>query len=402
MSLFSNIPLEPKDPIFISNDKFNNSKAEHKMNLTFGVLMEPGNEPNLYQFKCVSKAQDIISKENLDHEYPPLTGLPDYNMAIQNLFFDKDSRVVKESRIMTVQGITGGAALTIGADLLSKLATKSIYLSNKTWSCYQGLFQKLEIKYYPYYDEKTKAIDFENMSLFFSKLEKGSVVSFIINSHNPTGLDLNLEQWGIIGKLCATNKIFVFFDIPYAGYSTGSFQTDITPVRLFESFGVEMFIAYSTEKNFGLYTDNCGAFMAILNKPKAISALKSHLIVCCRTLNSFPSLYPARIIIKILNTPELKELWESELKSISDDLKNKRQLVLKEFEHLNIPINNYVNQQGLYLFLDINQKQVDYLGDKYNVFVVPGGRVSISCISSKNVKVFAEAVKDTINNKDLI
>jgi len=274
MSVFQNVTNVPTDPLFLAYENYTNCKAKNKINLTIGTITEPGNESNLYEFKCVSKAQDLIAKEELDKEYPPLTGIPEYNSTIQNLFFDKDSNVVKEKRILTVQAITGGAALKIGADILRKLVAKSIYLSNKTWGFYTGLFQSLEIKYYPYFNEKTKTLDFENMVSFFKNLEKGSVVNLQLNCHNPTGIDLNLEQWEIIGKICAENKIFAFIDIAYLGFSSGSIQEDFAPVRLLERLGVEMFIVYCTEKNFGTYSDPVGNLIVILNKPQPINAIR--------------------------------------------------------------------------------------------------------------------------------
>lgn len=49
--------------------------------------------------------------------------------------------------------------------------------------------------------------------------------------------------------------MFVFFDIAYQGFSSGSVDVDASAVRLFADMGFELFVAQSFSKNFGLYSE---------------------------------------------------------------------------------------------------------------------------------------------------
>lgn len=50
-------------------------------------------------------------------------------------------------------------------------------------------------------------------------------------------------------------KLFVFFDMAYQGFASGSVEEDAWAVRFFVSMGFEMFCAQSFSKNFGLYSE---------------------------------------------------------------------------------------------------------------------------------------------------
>lgn len=50
-------------------------------------------------------------------------------------------------------------------------------------------------------------------------------------------------------------KLFVFFDSAYQGFASGSLDADAWAVRHFVSEGLELFVAQSFSKNFGLYSE---------------------------------------------------------------------------------------------------------------------------------------------------
>lgn len=75
----------------------------------------------------------------LDHEYLPITGLPEFTSAAARLIFGSDSSVIKEERVVSVQTISGTGANHLGALFISKFygwpqsGEKRVYLSDPTW-----------------------------------------------------------------------------------------------------------------------------------------------------------------------------------------------------------------------------------------------------------------------------
>ena len=78
-----------------------------------------------------------MNDETLDHEYLPITGLPEYTAAAAKLILGPSSVALTEGRTVSVQTISGTGANHLGALFLSRFykwnGTPRIYLSNPTW-----------------------------------------------------------------------------------------------------------------------------------------------------------------------------------------------------------------------------------------------------------------------------
>lgn len=73
----------------------------------------------------------------LDHEYLPITGLPEFTSAAARLILGADSAAIGEKRVVSVQTISGTGANHLGALFLSRFyvfnGAKQIYLPDPTW-----------------------------------------------------------------------------------------------------------------------------------------------------------------------------------------------------------------------------------------------------------------------------
>jgi aspartate/tyrosine/aromatic aminotransferase len=368
-SCFSKVPAPVSDKIFSILEKFNKDENTKKMNLSIGMFFDDNNK--VIEFESVKKAQQIIHDANMNKEYPPITGMVEFTSAVQKLFFPNDHPVVKEGRILTSHCITGGSSLRVAAEVITKFLPKKIHLSNLTFGPYLNLFANLEICYYPYYNSQTKSLDVEAFLEYLNKIEDGSIINLQLSGHNPTALDFTNEDWNRISDVMKMKNHIAFFDAAYLGYANGSLEKDLYPIHKFAHKMIEMFISYSSAKNFANFCDDIGALIVVLNKPEPIMKLKTHLVVINRSLFSFVSLYGSRIIEKILNTNELKEIWEKEVKGVFDRIiKLKSELISEiEAQKVNIDVKFLNSQKGIYLFFDMIDSQVELLADKYSIYL---------------------------------
>jgi aspartate aminotransferase, cytoplasmic len=78
-----------------------------------------------------------VNDPALDHEYLPITGLPEFTSAAAKLILGADSAAINEQRASSVQTISGTGANHLGALFLSRFyqwdGLKQVYLSNPTW-----------------------------------------------------------------------------------------------------------------------------------------------------------------------------------------------------------------------------------------------------------------------------
>ena len=73
-----------------------------------------------------------------NHEYLPITGLPEFTSAAAKLILGSDSPALAEGRVASVQTISGTGANHLAALFLSRFygfnGPKQVFLSNPTWS----------------------------------------------------------------------------------------------------------------------------------------------------------------------------------------------------------------------------------------------------------------------------
>lgn len=398
ISKFSKVPKISNEKIFEFEKKYQESQNPKKINLGVGILLDEKGE--LVEHKSLVIAEKMIHESNLNKEYPPIIGLPEFKLGVRNLFFDESSDVVKDDRVLVCHMVSGGAALRVAGEVIYRFLPKKIHLSNETFGPYKNIFNKLEICYYPYYNRDEKRLDIPLMLEYLQKIEDGSVISFQLSSHNPTAMDPNKPEWDQICEVMKQKRHFALFDVAYLGYGSGSIEEDLYPIHNFSQNKVEMMITFCTGKSFTNCSDDVGALLFVLNKKEPLPKIQTHIVVLCRSIFSFVSLYGSRLIEKILMTPELKSLWIEEQKTVFNRIVKLRNLVMQEIEKRNCTHLNYLKKQtGLYIYLDFTDKQINHLIEKYSIFLSIGGRVNISGLREENIEYFVNSIIETIDNK---
>lgn len=74
---------------------------------------------------------------------------------------------------------------------MRKFTPADVYVSNPTWGNHNAIIAAagLKVKTYPYFDPKTRGLNFEGMMKTLSEAKAGSIVLLHACAHNPTGVD---------------------------------------------------------------------------------------------------------------------------------------------------------------------------------------------------------------------
>ena len=107
---------------------------------------------------------------------------------------------------------------------------------------------------YKYWDASKRQVDIEGLVADLEAAPEHSVIILHGCAHNPTGMDPTREQWNRIAEVMKKKNHFTFFDIAYQGFASGDPDADAWAIRYFVEQGLEMVIAQSFAKNFGLYS----------------------------------------------------------------------------------------------------------------------------------------------------
>lgn len=256
----------------------------------------------------------------------------------------------------------------------------------------------LEVASYPYYKPANRGFDFEGMTQCLKGLKPGSIILLHPCAHNPTGVDPTPEQWRTIGTIIKENDLFPLFDSAYQGYASGDLEKDATSIRIFQELGIQMVLTQSFAKNMGLYGERVGAVHITCTTPEIAKKVLSQLKIVIRPMYSSPPLHGARIAAAILNNKENFEAWRRELKMVADRILWTRTALKNELNKIGTPGNwdHIVNQIGMFSYTGLTAKQCEILIDKYHIYLLKNGRISMAGITTKNVAYIANAMKDAI------
>ncbi len=394
MSFFSELELAPRDPILGLNEAFNSDIRSNKVNLGVGVYCDDNGILPL--LKAVSQAELERVQKNLPRGYLPIEGLASYNTGVQNLLFQNNQNLINRS--ITVQAVGGTGALKIGADFLKHFGNKSakVAISNPSWENHKAIFEMagFEVINYDYYNHQTHLADVPAMLESLQKMPAHTIIVLHACCHNPTGADLNEEDWKQVVKVCQQNKLIPFLDMAYQGFSEG-INEDAAAIRLFSDSGLPVFVSSSFSKSFSLYGERVGALTIIAENSDEKAKVLSQVKRVIRTNYSNPATHGASLVSAVLNTPNLFSLWEQELAEMRVRIKQMRNAFVEKLS-LNSDFSFVNKQQGMFSYSGLTSAQVERLKQEFAIYAVSSGRICVAALNSKNIDYVTDCIKKVL------
>ena len=391
---FARVEMAPRDPILGLTELYNADTNKNKVNLGVGVYYDDdGRVPLL---KCVRRAEQALVENAAPRSYLPIDGLASYDKAVQQLLFGKSARALSEGRVVTVQTLGGTGGLKVGADFLRRLLPDAqVWLSDPSWENHRGLFENagFKVNTYPYYDAASHGVNFEGMLSSLDGLPAGSVVVLHACCHNPTGVDLNLDQWRKVQSVVAARQLLPFVDIAYQGFGDG-LDADATVVRLFAEGGGPVLVANSFSKSFSLYGERVGALSVVGESGEETARVLSQLKRLVRTNYSNPPTHGAKIVSTVLESDELGSMWETEVTQMRDRIRAMRRQLVDAIERrvAKADFEFVVNQRGMFSYSGLSKDQVRRLREEFSVYAIDTGRICMAALNSRNIDYVATSI----------
>ncbi|EIW69299.1 hypothetical protein TREMEDRAFT_43904 [Tremella mesenterica DSM 1558] len=393
----------PEDPILGVQDKFNADKDPKRVNLGVGAYRDEDGKP--WVLDSVLKAEDILQQKKLNKEYLPITGAADFTKLASELAYGKESKPIVEDRIAVAQSISGTGALRIATGFLSFHYTgpQVVYIPNPTWGNHIPIVEQTGMKSarYRYFDKKTVGLDFEGMKEDIEAAEPGSIILLHACAQNPTGIDPTKEQWKELSILLKQKKHLALFDMAYQGFASGDVSGDAFAVRHFVEQGHQIILCQSFAKNLGLYGERAGTFSMVCSSKEEKNRVLSQVKRVIRPLYSSPPLHGAQLVATILGTPELLELWLTEVKKMADRIIDMRSKLYDLLVKLETPgeWGHIKSQIGMFSFTGLTPEQVTALAEHAHVYMTMDGRISMAGLNDHNVQYFAESMSKAVKGE---
>lgn len=389
---FASLEPRPDDPILGLVELYKNDPRDTKVNLGVGIYLD--NEGRLPLMKAVGAAEQRLAQRGAPHGYIPMSGLPAYCAAIQKLVFGATNEAVLSGRIATIQSLGGTGALRLGAVFAHEyLGLTKAVVSNPTWGNHITLFEHagLKVDRYPYLNKEKNGVDFEAMKACLEGLEAGTVVLLHACCHNPTGYDLNAEQWAEVTRIIQERDLLPFLDIAYQGFGSG-LDDDAAAVRALCAAGVSFMVSSSCSKNFGLYGERAGSLHIVTPNAGEAAVVTSIIKAIVRAEYSNPATHGAAIVNEVLNDEELYAVWEDEVTGMRTRIRSMRESLVAAGEAVGADLSFAVRQAGMFSFTGLNAEQMLALREKYGVYGVANGRICIAGLNTENVTYVAKAI----------
>ena len=392
--MFQKVDAYAGDPILTLMERFKEDPRSDKVNLSIGLYYnEDGIIP---QLKAVADAEARLNAQPHGASlYLPMEGLNSYRHAIAPLLFGADHPVLQQQRVATIQTLGGSGALKVGADFLKRyFPESSVWVSDPTWENHVAIFAGagFEVSTYPWYDEATNGVRFNDLLATLKTLPARSIVLLHPCCHNPTGADLTNNQWDEVIEILKARELIPFLDIAYQGFGAGM-EEDAYAIRAIASAGLPALVSNSFSKIFSLYGERVGGLSVLCEDAEAAGRVLGQLKATVRRNYSSPPNFGAQVVAAVLNDEALKASWLVEVEEMRTRILAMRQELVKVLS-TEMPERNFdylLNQRGMFSYTGLSAAQVDQLREEFGVYLIASGRMCVAGLNTQNVHRVAKA-----------
>ena len=396
--MFETIVPAPPDAILGLTEAFKKDQNPKKVNLGVGVYKDArGQTPVLASVKT---AEERLLRSETTKNYLPIDGSPEFDRATAELLFGAGHPILAAHRSVTAHAPGGTGALRVAADfVLTTLGKRTFWLSDPTWPNHPQVFNTagLPTATYPYFDKQTNGVNFDGMLAALQGMPEGDVVVLHGCCHNPTGVDLTPAQWEAVGKVVAARKLLPLVDFAYQGFAN-SLTEDAVGLHVLTGFCESMLVASSYSKNFGLYNERVGALTLVAPDRAQADAALSHIKRVARANYSNPPAHGGAIVAAVLTDPMLRRQWELEVTEMRDRINTMRHLFVETLQDKGVKrdFSFIAQQRGMFSFSGLNGDQVKALRDRYAIYIVGSGRISVAGMTEDNMDYLCTAIAEVL------
>lgn len=382
--LFGRLERQPPDPLLAIIAAHRGDPRTDKIDLGVGVYRDDaGKTPVL---RAVKAAEARLLADQDTKAYLGADGDVRYVELLETILFGR--LPLDRAQLTGVQTPGGTGALRLGAELIATAnPDATVWMGAPTWANHAPVFRAagLSLAMHPFYDQPSGTIRFDAMTTALEAARPGDVLLLHGCCHNPTGAEFSAEEWRSIADLSARRGLIPFIDLAYQGLGVGLDEDAASTRRILEAVP-QALIAYSCDKNFGLYRERVGALW--VKAPDAGGAVRQNMLTLARSLWSMPPDHGAAIVRIVLDDDDMTADWRSELDEMRGRLNRLRHDLAATHPRL-APIGR---QQGMFAMLPIDVATVAALREQHAIYMTDSARISIAGLNADTLPRFTAAL----------
>ena len=392
---FAQLTRQPDDPLLRIIGQHAADPRSDKIDLGVGVFRdEAGRTPVM---TAVKAAEARLLSEQSTKSYLGPEGDVGFVRALAELVLGE---VVPADRRVGLQTPGGTGALRLAAELLARAGVPRIWIGSPSWANHAPLFKQagVEPALIPCYDLTSQHFDLDGFLAGLGGAAQGDAVLLHGCCHNPIGIDPDAQGWAAIAQHVADHALLPVVDLAYQGLGDG-FDVDAAGARTILSAVPEALLAYSCDKNFGLYRERTGALFALSPDADTGAVVLSNLLALARANWSMPPDHGAAIVRIILEDAPLTREWRDELETMRQRLASLRAALAAGGRIGAIDLAAVAHGKGMFATLPLSPSQVAWLRDQHGIYMAGSGRINIAGFSTAAIARFHDALRDMVANE---
>ncbi|NMN05975.1 MULTISPECIES: amino acid aminotransferase [unclassified Novosphingobium] len=387
--MLENLAPQPADALLALIKLHNADPRDTKIDLGVGVYRTADGATPV--FKAIKAAEAKLLADQDSKAYLGPEGDMGFVNALIPYVFGVDFDTAKVDG-MQAPGGTGAVRLAI--EVAKRAGIKRVWMGTPSWPNHAQIVAAsgLELKTFKH----TAADGTADLPALKAALEDAEPTDLVLLHgccHNPTGVDYTPAQWDEIAPLLAAKGVLPLIDLAYQGLGEGM-EADAYGLRKVLAAVPEALVAYSCDKNFGLYRDRVGAFYAVTADKEALAKAMSNGATIARASWSMPPDHGAAAVRLVLADAELTALWLAELDEMRDRMRWVRDRLAQAQQVGPIAMAPLGTQNGLFSMLPLSSEQILAIRERHGVYMAGTGRINIAGLTNGNIDQFIEALRD--------
>lgn len=386
--MLERLTTQPPDALLALIKLYAADQRADKIDLGVGVYRTgQGDTP---VFAAIKAAEQRLVEQQETKAYLGPEGDMGFVNALMPHIFGSDATM--GGRIAGMQTPGGTGAVRLAVALAQKAGVERLHLGRPSWPNHAQILADIALEMVPFDHARADGTaDVDAVLAVIRAAGPNDAVLLHACCHNPTGIDYTAQDWEAIAAALAETGVFPIIDCAYQGLGHGM-EEDAAGMRRVLAAVPEAFIAYSCDKNFGVYRDRVGAFYAMVAEPVALDPVFSNANALARAAWSMPPDHGGAAVRIILRDLALVASWTDELDQMRARLRQVRAALAQAGTAGSIDLTPLGSQNGLFGVLPVSPDQVKRLREEHGIYMAGSGRINIAGLHMGNIGKFVEAL----------
>ncbi len=389
--MLSTLPQQPADALLALIKLYAADPRSDKIDLGVGVYRTgQGDTP---VFGAIKAAEQRLIDTQRSKSYLGPEGDMGFVHALMPYVFGAEDPTFGD-RIDGMQTPGGTGAVRLAAALAKKAGAVRIWMGTPRWPNHAQIYADLGLELKGFAHATAAGVtDMDALRGAIAAAEAGDAILLHGCCHNPSGIDYSHAEWDEIAGLVADAKLLPLLDLAYQGLGQGM-EADSYGVRAVLAAVPEAVIAYSCDKNFGMYRDRVGAVYVMVAAVDQLGAVLSNGHSLARASWSMPPDHGAAAVRIILEDAGLTAMWLDELDTMRARMNQVRQRLAAAGKVGSLDLTPLGGQNGLFSVLPLTGEQILALRSDHGIYMAGSGRLNIAGLNIGNIDKFIAALAD--------